>query len=150
MITYKTGISDMDWEKLVDLYDETNMCIGLGRARETEKIRRAFQNSYQVVTAWDSGKIIGAGRMISDGECYGWIHDMAVLLPYRKQNIGRTIVEKIVEGNEGLLIGLTSSFEAVEFYTKLGFNKHKTAMAKYPGRSDYLYYQHSGSIDEDK
>ena len=140
MITYKTEINDLDWEKLVDLYDETDMCIGLGRKRETEKIRRAFQNSSRFVTAWDSEIIIGAGRMISDGECYGWIHDMAVLPSYRKQGIGRTIVEKLLESNEKLLIGLTSSFEAVDFYTRLGFNKHKTAMAKYPGRSDYLYY----------
>ncbi len=140
MITYKIGTDDLEWEKLVDLYDETNMCIGLGRARETEKITRAFKNSYKVVTAWDSGVVVGGGRMISDGECYGWIHDMAVLASYRKQNIGQTIVKKLYEGNEGLLIGLTSSFEAVEFYTKLGFNNHKTAMAKYPGPSDYLFY----------
>lgn len=140
MITYKTNINNKDWEKLVDLYDETDMFIGLGRKRDTEKIRRAVQNSYRVVVAWDSEKIVGAARMISDGECYAWIHDMAVLPSYRKQGIGRAIVEKLVEGNEDLLIGLTSSFEAVEFYTKLGFNKHKTAMAKYPGRSDYLIY----------
>ena len=138
MITYKTEISPLDWENLVDLYDETDMCIGLGRKRETEKIRRAFQNSYRIVTAWDGGKIVGAGRMISDGECYAWLHDIAVILSYRKQNIGRTIVEKLLEGNENLLIGLTSSFEAVDFYAKLGFLKHKTAMAKYPSHSDYL------------
>jgi len=140
MITYKTEIENLDWEKLVDLYDETDMCIGLGRKRETEKIRRAYQNSYQTVTAWEAGVIIGAGRMISDGECYGWIHDIAVLPSYRKQGIGQAIMEKLMEGNEELLVGLTSSFEAVDFYSKLGFNKHKTAMAKYPGRSDYLYY----------
>jgi len=140
MITYKTEINCLDWEKLVDLYDETNMCIGLGRLRETEKISRAYQKSYKFVVAWDFEKIIGAGRMISDGESYGWIHDIAVLQSYRKQGIGRTIMEKLLEGNETLLIGLTSSFEAVDFYTKLGFNKHKTAMSKYPGRSDYLYY----------
>ena len=140
MIEYKTDINDSEWEILVDLYDETNMCLGLGKMRETEKIRRAYQKSYRYVIAWDSDKIVGAGRMISDGECYAWIHDVAVLDSYRKQGIGRKILEKIIEGNEGLLIGLTSSFEAVDFYTKLGFNKHKTAMAKYPGRSDYLYY----------
>ncbi len=140
MITYKTEINHLDWEKLVDLYDETNMCIGLGRLRETEKICRAYQNSYKFVVAWNCGKIIGAGRMISDGECYGWIHDIAVLESYRKQGVGRTIMEELIEGNETLLIGLTSSFEAVDFYSKLGFNKHKTAMAKYPGRSDYLLY----------
>jgi hypothetical protein len=56
MITYKNELNNSDWEKLVDLYDETNMCIGLGRKRKTEKIRRAFQKSYCFVTAWDSGK----------------------------------------------------------------------------------------------
>lgn len=140
MIVYKTALGEHEWDKLVDHYSETGMCLGLGRERETEKIRRAFTNSYRYVTAWDSETIIGAGRIISDGECYGWIHDMSVLSSYRKQGIGRLIVEKLLEGNEGLLVGLTSSFEAVDFYTKLGFNKHKTAMAKYPRHSDYLYY----------
>ncbi|MDH8676856.1 GNAT family N-acetyltransferase [Fusibacter bizertensis] len=140
MIIYKTEISDQDWENLVDLYDETDMCIGLGRKRETEKIRSAFQNSYRFVIAWNDERIIGAARLISDGECYGWVHDVTVLEAYRKQGVGQAIMEKLLEGNEALLIGLTSSFEAVDFYTKLGFNKHKTAMAKYPGRSDYLYY----------
>jgi len=141
MMIYKTSLSDHEWEKLVDHYYETGMCLGLGKERETEKIRRAFTNSFRYVTAWDADIIVGAGRMISDGECYGWIHDMSVLSSYRKQGVGRAIVDKLLEGNEGLLVGLTSSFEAVEFYTKQGFKKHKTAMAKYPRRSDYLFYE---------
>lgn len=139
MIEYKTDIDESQWEALVDLYDETDMCIGLGRMRETDKIRRSYQKSYRYVIAWDKDKIVGAGRMISDGECYGWIHDVAVLDSYRKHGIGRGIIERLLGGNEGLLIGLTSSFEAVDFYAKLGFKKHKTAMAKYPGPSDYLF-----------
>lgn len=133
-------LGDHEWEKLVDHYCETGMCLGLGKARETEKIRRAFENSFRFVVAWESGTVVGAGRMISDGECYGWIHDMSVLPGHRGRGVGRAIVERLLDGNEKLLIGLTSSFEAVGFYDKLGFNKHKTAMAKYPGRSDYLYY----------
>lgn len=141
MIEYKTGIKDSEWKTLIDLYDETGMCLGLGKMRETEKIRRAYEKSYRYVVAWNSDKIVGAARMISDEECYGWVHDVAVLPSYRKQGIGRELMEKLIEENETLLIGLTSSFEAVDFYTKLGFNTHKTAMAKYPGPSDYLYYE---------
>jgi ribosomal protein S18 acetylase RimI-like enzyme len=141
MIIYKSQLTDEELELLVDLYDKTDMCIGLGRKRETEKIKRAFLKSHKYVTAWESGVIIGAGRMISDGECYGWIHDIAVLNDYRKQGIGKEIVLKLQEDNEALLIGLTSSFEAIDFYSKLGFYKHKTAMAKYPGKSDYLIYE---------
>jgi len=43
-----------------------------------------------------------------------------------------------LEGNEHLLVGLTSSFGAVGFYRRLGFKKHKTAHAKVPGRLDLL------------
>lgn len=140
MISYRTELRNNEWEKLVDLYDETGMCLGLGTQREIDKIRRAYNKSYRFVVGWDSDKIVGAGRLISDGECYGWIHDVAVLSSYRMQGIGKEIMKKLLDGNENLLIGLTSSFEAVDFYSKLGFCKHKTAMAKYPVKSDYLIY----------
>jgi len=138
MVTYKTGPDAIDWNSLVQLYDETDGVIGLGRARNLERIKEAFLNSYRVVTAWDQDRIVGAGRMISDGVCYGWIHDMAVLPDLQKQRIGGGIMEALLDGNGHLLIGLTSSFDAVGFYQKLGFKKHKTAHAKYPGDSIYL------------
>ena len=113
-------------------------CRRPGKKRDLAGIKEAFLSSYRVVTAWDGDRIVGAGRLLSDGVCYGWIHDMAVLPDLRKQGIGRDIVEGLLEGNERQLIGLTSSFEAVGFYRRLGFKKHKTAHAKYPGPSIYL------------
>ena len=138
MITYKTGIDVIGWDSLMQLYCETDGVIGLARAGNLPKIKEAFLNSYRVVTAWDRDRIVGAGRMISDGVCYGWIHDMAVLPDLQNHGIGKGIVKELLNENEGLLIGLTSSFDAVEFYRKLGFKKHKTAHAKYPGESVYL------------
>jgi len=138
MITTKTGTEAIDWESLLRLYVGTDGVIGLARAGDLPRIKEAFLNSYRVVTAWDSDRIVGAGRMISDGQCYGWIHDMAVLPDLQKQGIGRGIVEALLDGNEHLLIGLTSSFDAIGFYRRLGFRKHKTAHAKYPGESVYL------------
>ena len=138
MIEYKTGIDVVNWDSLLQLYFETDGVIGLGRAKNLEKIKQAFLNSYRIVTAWDGDTIIGAGRLISDGVCYGWIHDMAVLPDRQKTGIGRGIVKHLLDGNEGLLIGLTSAFGAEDFYHRLGFKKHKTAMAKYPGASIYL------------
>lgn len=138
MIEYKTGIDVINWGSLLQLYVETDGVIGLARAGNLSGIKEAFLNSYKIVTAWDGDKIVGAGRMISDGKCYGWIHDMAVLPDRQKTGIGRGIVKHLLNGDEGLLIGLTSAFDAVEFYSKQGFKKHKTAMAKYPGKSTYL------------
>ena len=138
MIEYLTGTDSIDYESLFQLYIEVDGVIGLARKGKLEKIKRAFLNSYSVVTAWDGNRIVGAGRMISDNECYGWIHDMGVLPSYRKMGIGKGVVDELICGNEKLLIGLTSSFDAIVFYKKLGFKKHKTAMAIYPGDSIYL------------
>jgi ribosomal protein S18 acetylase RimI-like enzyme len=141
MIKYVTEVKDSQFLSIVDMYDDTNMFVGLGRAREIEKITSAIKKSYKYVFAFEGNICIGGGRLISDGECYGWIHDVAVRSDYRKQGIGQQIVLKLMEDDKHLLIGLTSSFEAIEFYDKLGFNKHKTAMAIYPGKSDYLIYK---------
>lgn len=138
MVEYKTGTDEINWDSLLQLYFETDGFIGLGKAKNLPKIREACLNSYKVVTACDGDQIVGAARLISDGLCYGWIHDMAVLPDLQKEGIGRNIMQELMRGNEELLIGLTSSFVAVEFYYKLGFRRHKTGMAKYPGNSTYL------------
>ena len=146
MITYKTGTDAIDWELLVQLYYETDGIIGLGKALNLARIKEGFLNSHRVVTAWDEDRIVGAGRMISDGVCYGWIHDMAVLPNLQKEGIGRGVVEELLDGNGHLLIGLTSSFDAVGFYQRLGFKKHKTAHVKYPGDSSYLENGYSSAM----
>lgn len=138
MIEYKTGIEVIDWDGLYELYRQVDGVIGLARKGDFDKIKRSFLVTYKIVTAWDGDKIIGAGRMISDGECYGWIHDVGVLPERQGHGIGKKIILELMNEEENLLYGLTSAFGAEDFYHNLGFRKHKTAMAKYPGKSKYL------------
>ncbi|MBT3188528.1 MAG: GNAT family N-acetyltransferase [Anaerolineae bacterium] len=138
MIEYKTGTEIINWESLVDLYFETDGVIGLGRERDLATIKKAFLNTYKIVTAWDADKIIGAVRLLSDGVCYGWIHDMSVHPDFQKKGIGQELINELMKGDENLLFGLTAAFGSEEFYYKLGFKRHKSVMAKYPGESIYL------------
>ncbi len=138
MIEFKTNIDTIEWEAIVKLYGEVGLVAGLGKKRDLEKIREAFLNSYRVVTAWKGEKLIGAGRLISDGVCYGMVFDVGVLPSYQKQGIGKGIMNHLLDGNEHLSIHLTSTFGNEAFYRKLGFKKHKTGYAKYPHESDYL------------
>lgn len=138
MINYKIGYEVIDWSTLINMYIQVDGVIGLARKGDIETIKQSFKNSYKIVTVWDGDKIVGAGRLLSDGYCYGWIHDIGVLPEYQKQGIGKGIMDKLMDVKRPLLFGLTSSFTGVEFYKNLGFKKHKTAMAKYPGDSDYL------------
>ena len=138
MVEYKTGIDSIDWKALGDLYEEVGLVAQLGKKRDLEKIRQAFQGSYKVVTAWKEGKLVGAGRLISDGLCYGTVYDVGVLESCRGEGVGKGIMEALLKGNEHLLVYLTSTFGNEDFYKKLGFKKHKTAYAKYPHESEYL------------
>lgn len=138
MVEYKTGTDSIDWEGLGYLYEEVGLVAQLGKKRDLVKIRQAFQRSFKVVTAWKEGRLVGAGRLISDGLCYGTVYDVGVLQAYRGQGIGKGIMEALLEGNEHLLLYLTSTFGNKSFYEKLGFKKHKTAYAKYPHESEYL------------
>jgi len=138
MLEYKTGTEVIDWGALMRLYVVTDGIVDLAKAGDLTSIQRAFRNSDRIVTAWDGDRLVGAGRMISDGVCYGWIHDMAVLPEYQQQGVGRGIVAALLEGNEHLLIGLRAAHDAVDFYQKLGFQRHETSFAKYPVEADRI------------
>lgn len=108
------------------------------RNKDIDTLREAFQPSGKVVTAWHDGEMVGAGRMITDGIRYGSIFDVGIFPDFQKQGIGKGIMRELMKGHERLYIHLTSTFGNEPFYGKLGFRKHKTAMARYPHDSDYL------------
>lgn len=137
-IEIKIGLSNIDWDDLFSLYATIGLVAGNGKKRNSNTIRKAFENSYKVVLALENNKIIGAGRMISDGLCYGMIFDVGILPEYQKKGIGKMIMNTLIKNEEKLCIHLTSTFGNEGFYRKNGFKKHKTAMAKYPNESEYL------------
>lgn len=137
MIEYRSGTDTINWESITDLYGQVGLVAEFGKKRDQEKIKEAFLNSYKVVTAWKGEKLVGAGRLLSDGVCYGMVFDVGVLPSFQKQGIGKGIMTELMKGNEHIYIHLTSSFGNL-FYRKLGFKKHKTGHAKYPYESEYL------------
>ena len=138
MIDCKVGIREIDWPQLYNLYGQVGLVAGKAEKKQFDSIKQAFINSYKVVTAWKDDKLVAAGRLISDGICYGQIVDVGVLPEYQKQGIGKVIMNELMRGNGHLYIYLTSTFGNEEFYRKLGFKRHKTPFARYPTESDYL------------
>ncbi|KLU62943.1 acetyltransferase (GNAT) family protein [Peptococcaceae bacterium CEB3] len=138
MFAYKVGLECIHWEQLFGLYEDIGLVAGYGKKKDHDKIRRAFEQTYKVVTAWKNDSLIGAARMLSDGVCYGMIFDAAVLPEYQKLGVGKGLVAELLKGNEHLCIHLTATYGNEEFYIKLGFKRHRTAFAKYPFESDYL------------
>lgn len=138
MVEYKTGIEVIDWKQLVSLYEETGLVGQFGKKRDHEAIHSAFLGSSKVVTAWKGSELVGAGRFLSDGVCYGTVFDLGVSTKHRRQGIATGIFTELIRDKQNLCIYLTSTYEAEDVYKKQGFKRHKNAFAKYPYESEYL------------
>ena len=138
MIEYKSGTEDISWDQLYKLYSEVGLVNGLAESQQFDAIRQAFESSYRAIFAYDDGNLVGAGRLISDGICYGSIFDVGILPSHQKQGIGKAIMLRLVEGVGDMRVYLTSTFGNEDFYKKLGYRKHKTAFALFSGESDYV------------
>jgi len=138
MITYRTGTAGIDWQTLTDIYCKVGLVGGLGEAGDRDGIRRAFEGSWRVVTAWDGDRLVGACRMLSDGVCDAMLFDLGVAEDCRHRGIGMGIMRKLLEGCDGFYVYLTARFGVEALYKQLGFKKHRNAYARYPVESEYL------------
>lgn len=120
MIEYKSGKEHLDWTQLCELYYEVGLIGGHGHKKNTDKILLAFKNSNKVISAWSNNKIIGAGRMITDG-VYGCIFDVGVLPEFQRQGIGKGIMRHLLQDTEFLSVQLWPTKGNIAFYEKLGF-----------------------------
>jgi predicted GNAT family N-acyltransferase len=138
MITYRTGTGGIDWRQLTDIYCEAGLVGGFGEAGDRDGIRAAFEASFRVATARDGERLVGAGRMLSDGVCNAMIFDVGIVNEYRRRGIATGIMNELLKGCDGFYVYLTARFGVEELYKKLGFKKHRNAYARYPVVSEYL------------
>lgn len=123
-------------EQMISVFNKTEL-----KRTNSDRVDRAFKNSYAVASCWAGDRLIGIGRMISDGEMYAGIFDVVVDPVFQKTGVGKAIVNTLISKAPQTFIHLTSTFGNEAFYRKLGFKKHKTAMALYPEKlqnSPYL------------
>ncbi len=112
-------------EELIDLYKDG----GWWKESPTERhnLPILVKNSFCFIVAKSNGgKIIGMGRVISDGVSDGYIQDVIVSKSHRNRGIGKLLVIKLRDYcmNKGLSwIGLIAEPGTEGFYTKLGFSE---------------------------
>ena len=127
MFRFAENLENVPWEQLCDLYGKTD----LGQ-RNAAELQHAFTQSSHVVVVYQEQQVIASGRAISDSVYYAGIFDIAVLPEYQGQGLGREIMQRLLAKLENQFVVLTTTVGKEPFYSKLGFRKHKTAMAIYP------------------
>ncbi len=77
-----------------------------------------------LVTAWQGKRLIGVSRAISDFSYCTYLSDLAVDKEFHGLGIGKTLVKKTMELAPGAKLILLSAPKAVEYYPKIGMEKH--------------------------
>lgn len=142
MITVKENVLNVD--EFNSLYD----AVGWG-AYEKEVSLKALQNTFYSVSIYDGDSIIGYGRLIGDGICFLYIHDVMVLPEYQSQKIGTMIMKNLLQKvstiqkeNPSLRLYLGASLGKEGFYRKFGFLSREEA-----GLGSGMIYQGEEKID---
>ena len=108
-------------EEVIELYDSAKLPRPTD---DKQRIKKMFDNSNLVVTAWDSGKLVGVSRSITDWVWSCYLADLAVSPNYKKTGIGKKLIELTKEklGEQSMIL-LLSVPTAMEYYPKVGFSK---------------------------
>ena len=118
-ITYSSTIKPTP-QQIIDLYESA----GLVRpTKDFDRIKKMYDNSNLIVTAWDGDLLVGVSRSLTDF-CYAcYLSDLAVHQDYKKAGIGKQMVELTREiiGEESMLLLLSAPL-AMEYYPKIGMN----------------------------
>ena len=116
-----------DWQAVFGVLQEA----GLASSHTVELVRKAFENSYCAVFVYEDNLLIGIGRAISDGAYEAAIYDIAVLPNYQGKKVGKLILDEIHKELQNVNIILFARPGKEAFYSKLGYCKMLTGMAKF-------------------
>lgn len=121
MISIKENVNSI--EKFNYLYD----AVGWG-SYDKKVSEKALANTMYSVSVYDDDKIIGYGRIIGDGICFLYIHDVMVIPKYQNKKIGSQIMNKLLEKvnqikieNPYVRVYLGASKGKEKFYERFGF-----------------------------
>ena len=87
----------------------------------TSELESIISKSTAYVTARDSGRLVGFGRLLSDGAVIAYINNMAVSPEFQQQGIGKAMLDRLIEAAGKVKSIFLYSDTADLFYLNNGF-----------------------------
>ncbi|WP_047374469.1 GNAT family N-acetyltransferase [Exiguobacterium sp. ZOR0005] len=118
-----------DFGALLTIYEELGWnSLGLS-AEELEKMCR---QSWHALYAFDDHRLVGMGRVISDGVITGIICGVCVSPSHQGKGIGKDIMVQLIQhcDRHRVIPQLMCVEELEPYYEKLGFEKFSIGMTK--------------------
>lgn len=90
---------------------------------DLNRIKKIYEGSNLVLTAWDENCLVGILRGWTDGAYDGYICDLAVHPKYQNEGIGKNLLNKAIAINPKIQFVLRASVIASEYYKHIGWQK---------------------------
>jgi GNAT superfamily N-acetyltransferase len=117
-VTYRTSTAGLPASSFAGFFE------GWPNAPSPETLLELLSNSYSVVVAVEGDYPIGFANAISDGVLTAFIPLLEVRADYRRQGIGRRLIETLIESLDGIYaVDLSCDEALVPFYERLGFQR---------------------------
>ena len=124
-IEWSQSVEDVDWQELADLV----RAAPLGD-KTPEFLRTVFTNSLHREFAREDGRLVAAGRALSDGADCAYLADIVVHPDMQGQGLGGRVIRRLLErvrDHRKILLYAVPGKEPL--YRKYGFRRMTTAMA---------------------
>lgn len=141
MITYEITDEHVSYRDVTKILHD----VGLSSLDEIQ-IEQSFKNSQVLVFAFESGKLVGCGRALSDRVSQANIYNIAVVDRLQGQGIGRQIIERLLDQLPGQIVSLYTHPQIFRYYEKIGFSNLNTGFIKFLP-DDKLWFIEEGFID---
>jgi GNAT superfamily N-acetyltransferase len=90
------------------------------------RMRRMFEGSNVVLTAWDGDRLVGVLRGVTDGAYTTYVCDLAVHPDYQRSGIGHELLERVVSTYPESGVVLQAARIASDYYSHIGWQKVET------------------------
>lgn len=97
-----------------------------------------FINSTLVISAWDSNRLVGAVRVLSDKVIRSVIYDLVVDTEYRNRGIGKELIKRCMVHFPSTEWLVQTKKHIAPFYENMGFKLYDDIILTIPS-----IYQHS-------
>jgi len=95
---------------------------------EPHVVEAVLDKSFSGIVAMDGKQTIGMARTVGDGHLILYIQDVIITASYRKQGVGRRLIEALLTAldencSKDCTVGLFAAIGQTDFYEKLGFSE---------------------------
>ncbi|SCW33747.1 Predicted N-acetyltransferase YhbS [Paenibacillus tianmuensis] len=118
-----------DFAQLLSLYES----LGWNSLNlSVDELKKMCNQSWYAIYAFDDQKLVGMGRIISDGVITGIICGLCVLPSYQSKGIGKEMVNRMIDHCErNRVIPQLMCTESLEsYYESFGFKKFTVGMTR--------------------